>query len=182
MKLTKCFIALTLAGMTNTPLLAQETQTTKSDTTEAHENIEHINVKGRAQTLYRQDSSSVATRTNTPIEEIPQSVQVLTEELMKDQAARQITDLYRSISGVNSFSYSTITFRGFRQDDIFYDGVRGDPFNGFAVPQLFNIGQIQVLKGPSGAMFGSGQPGGVINYVTKKPTATAERSIELGLG
>ena len=73
MKLTKCFIALTLAGMTNTPLLAQETQTTKSDTTEAHENIEHINVKGRAQTLYRQDSSSVATRTNTPIEEIPQS-------------------------------------------------------------------------------------------------------------
>ena len=107
---------------------------------------------------------------------------MLTEELVKDQAARQITDLYRSISGVNSFSYSTITFRGFRQDDIFYDGVRGDPFNGFAVPQLFNIGQIQVLKGPSGAMFGSGQPGGVINYVTKKPTATAERSIELGLG
>ena len=183
MKLTKCFIALTLAGMTSTPLLAQETQTTKeSDSTGSQENIEHINVKGRAQTLYRQDSSSVATRTNTPIEEIPQSVQVLTEELMKDQAARQITDLYRSISGVNSFSYSTITFRGFRQDDIFYDGVRGDPFNGFAVPQLFNIGQIQVLKGPSGAMFGSGQPGGVINYVTKKPTATAERSIELGLG
>lgn len=105
---------------------------------------------------------------------------MLTEELMKDQAARQITDLYRSISGVNSFSYSTITFRGFRQDDIFYDGVRGDPFNGFAVPQLFNIGQIQVLKGPSGAMFGSGQPGGVINYVTK--SQQQQRSVPLNWG
>lgn len=181
MKLTKCFIALALAGITSTPVLAQE-KTGDSTKKSSQETIEHINVKGRAQTLYRQNESSIGTRTNTPIEEIPQSVQVLTQELINDQAARQITDLYRSISGVNSFSYSTITFRGFRQDDIFYDGVRGDPFNGFAVPQLFNIEQIQVLKGPSGAMFGSGQPGGVINYVTKKPTATAQRSIELGLG
>lgn len=183
MKLTKCFIALTLASITSAPVLAQETQVTNESATKNHEKeMEHINVKGRAQTLYRQDTSSIATRTNTPLEEIPQSVQVLTEELINDQAARQITDLYRSISGVNAFSYSSITFRGFRQDAIFYDGVRGDPFNGFAVPQLFNISQIQVLKGPSGAMFGSGQPGGIINYVSKKPTATVQRSIELGLG
>ena len=181
MRLNKCFIALALAGMTATPVLAQQSQQ-GSDNKQTAEAMERINVKGRAQTLYRQNESSVATRTNTPIEEIPQSVQVLTEELINDQAARQITDLYRSISGVNAFSYSGVTFRGFRQDEILYDGVRGDPFNGFSVPQLFNIEQIQVLKGPSGAMFGSGQPGGIINYVTKKPTATAQRSVELALG
>ncbi|MEX1220535.1 MAG: TonB-dependent siderophore receptor [Idiomarina sp.] len=183
MNFTKCFLALALAGITSTPVLAQVTESTNNNQAQsAQDKIERISIKGRAQTLYRQNESSVATRTSTPIEEIPQSVQVLTEELINDQAARQITDLYRSISGVNGFSYSGVTFRGFRQDEILYDGVRGDPFNGFAVPQLFNIGQIQILKGPSGAMFGSGQPGGIINYVTKKPTAVAERSIELGLG
>lgn len=183
MKLTKCFIALCLAGVCAMPALAQsQEKDIKDDNKKSAESMEHISVKGRAQTLYRQNQSSVATRTNTPIEEIPQSVQVLTKELIHDQAARQITDLYRSISGVNSFSYSGVTFRGFRQDEILYDGVRGDPFNGFSVPQLFNISQIQVLKGPSGAMFGSGQPGGIINYVTKKPTATAANSLELAIG
>lgn len=182
MKLSKCYLALALAGLTSAPALAQQDEQSAGNESRTSEQMERINVKGRAQTLYRQNESSVATRTNTPIEEIPQSVQVLTEELINDQAARQITDLYRSISGVNSFSYSGVTFRGFRQDEILYDGVRGDPFNGFSVPQLFNIEQIQVLKGPSGAMFGSGQPGGIINYVTKKPTATSERSIELALG
>lgn len=183
MKLTQCFIALTLAGVASTPLLAQPLQSAdNNEEKKAEETIERIVIQGRAQTLYRDHQSNVATRTDTPIEEIPQSVQILTEELINDQAARQITDLYRSISGVNAFSYSGVTFRGFRQDEILYDGVRGDPFNGFAVPQLFNIGQIQVLKGPSGAMFGSGQPGGIINYVTKKPTAIAERSIKLGTG
>lgn len=176
----KSYLAIMiLASLTHTG--AAFAQADEQATTDAEE-VERILVEGRAQTLYRQTESSLATRTNTPIELIPQSVQVLTGALIRDQAARQITDLYRSISGVNSFSYSGVTFRGFRQDEILYDGVRGDPFNGFSVPQLFNIQQVQVLKGPSGAMFGSGQPGGIINYVTKKPTATAERSLQLGLG
>lgn len=182
MKFTKCYFALMLSGFTSAYAVAQQSEQSQNNANKPSEQIEHIKVKGRAQTLYRQNESNVATRTNTPIEEIPQSVQVLTEELINDQAARQITDLYRSVSGVNSFSYSSITFRGFRQDEILYDGVRGDPFNGFSVPQLFNIEQVQVLKGPSGAIFGSGQPGGIINYVTKKPTSSTERSVELALG
>ena len=110
-----------------------------------------IEVKGRAQTLYRASQSSVGTRTDTDLELVPQSIQVLPEALIRDQAARQVTDLYRSMSGVSAFSYSGVTFRGFRQDEILYDGVRGDPFNGFAVPQLFNVQEVQLLKGSSGA-------------------------------
>lgn len=144
--------------------------------------LEHIEVKGRAQTLYRVNSSSLATRTDTALDEVPQNIQVLPEALIRDQAARQITDLYRSMSGVSSFSYSGVTFRGFRQDEILYDGVRGDPFNGFAVPQLFNVAEIQVLKGAAGALYGSMAPGGLINYSTKKPTALPERQLKLALG
>ena len=117
--------------------------------------IETIDVVGRAFSLYRPTESSFGTRTNTPIEKIPQSIQILPQALINDQAARQITDLYSNIAGVNAFSYSGVTFRGFRQDEILYDGVKGDPFNGFAVPQLFNIEQVAVLKGPAGAIYGS---------------------------
>ena len=144
--------------------------------------LDRVKVVGRAQRLYRVDNSSFATRTESDLQKVPQSIQILPEELINDQAARQITDLYRSISGVSVFSYSGVTFRGFRQDEILYDGVRGDPFNGFAVPQLFNISRVEVLKGPSGALYGSGQPGGIINYVTKKPARQPLRRVEIGVG
>ncbi|MEM9212319.1 MAG: TonB-dependent receptor, partial [Pseudomonadota bacterium] len=68
------------------------------------------------------------------------------------------------------FSYAGVTARGFRQEEIFFDGLRGDPYAGFAVPQLFNVEQIDFLKGPSGMLYGPGAPGGLFNYVTKKPT------------
>src|SRR5690606_23618933 len=70
----------------------------------------------------------------------------------------------------------------FRQDEILYDGVRGDPFNGFSIPQLFNIDQVQVLKGTAGALYGSGEPGGLVNYVTKKSTAYEVRRVEAQAG
>src|SRR5690606_21251633 len=95
--------------------------------------MEEVLVKGRAQEFYRADDSSLATKTPTDIMDIPQTVQILPRQLIEDQAARQITDLYRSIAGVSFFSYSGVTFRGFRQDVVFYDGVRGDPFGGFDI-------------------------------------------------
>lgn len=144
--------------------------------------LDGINVIGRAQTLYKSDDAAVATRTDTPLSLVPQSVQVLPRELIDDQAARQITDLYRSISGISFFSYAGVTLRGFRQENVLYDGLRGDPYAGFSVPQLFNIERVEVLKGPAGALYGGGEPGGVINYVTRKPAHQTQRRMELQLG
>ncbi|MFC0152261.1 TonB-dependent siderophore receptor [Xanthomonas dyei] len=144
--------------------------------------LDGINVVGRAQTLYKSDDAAVATRTDTPLSLVPQSVQVLPRELIDDQAARQITDLYRSISGISFFSYAGVTLRGFRQENVLYDGLRGDPYAGFSVPQLFNIERVEVLKGPVGALYGGGEPGGVINYVTRKPAHQTQRRVELQLG
>lgn len=169
-------------ALNSIPVYAQQSDQQHSDTQQADKDLEVIEVKGRAQTLYRASQSSVGTRTETDLELVPQNIQVLPEALIRDQAARQVTDLYRSMSGVSAFSYSGVTFRGFRQDEILYDGVRGDPFNGFAVPQLFNVQEVQLLKGSSGALYGSSAPGGLINYVTKKPQRTAKNQLELGLG
>ncbi|KKL03396.1 TonB-dependent receptor [Rheinheimera mesophila] len=169
-------------ALNSIPVYAQQSDQQHSDTHQADKDLEVIEVKGRAQTLYRASQSSVGTRTETDLELVPQNIQVLPEALIRDQAARQVTDLYRSMSGVSAFSYSGVTFRGFRQDEILYDDVRGDPFNGFAVPQLFNVQEVQLLKGSSGALYGSSAPGGLINYVTKKPQRTAKNQLELGLG
>lgn len=171
-----------LTALNSVPASAQQSDQQPSNQLQADKDLEVIEIKGRAQTLYRASQSSVGTRTDTDLELIPQNIQVLPEALIRDQAARQVTDLYRSMSGVSAFSYSGVTFRGFRQDEILYDGVRGDPFNGFAVPQLFNVQEVQLLKGSSGALYGSSAPGGLINYVTKKPQRTAKNQLELGLG
>nr|WP_256869516.1 TonB-dependent receptor [Sphingobium lactosutens] len=127
-----------------------------------------IIVTGRAQRLYRTETTTVGKAAQDPLD-IPQALQVINKDLFADQGARDATDIYRNISGVSFFSYAGITFRGFRQDQSFYDGMRGNPFIGFSVPQLFNIERVEVLKGPAGLFFGPGSPGGIINYVSKTP-------------
>ncbi|WP_100187470.1 TonB-dependent siderophore receptor [Marinomonas sp. BSi20584] len=144
--------------------------------------LQTLQVQGRALSYYKEDEAALATRTSTPIDKTPQSVQVVTEALIEDQAARQITDLYRSISGMSQNNVSTVTLRGFSQDEVLYDGLKGDPFGDFSIPQLFTIEQIQVLKGPSGAVYGAGEPGGVINYVTKKPTYEQKNTLKVSAG
>jgi len=142
---------------------------------------DEIVVTGRAERLYRTPETTVARGASDPLD-IPQSVTIINEALIDDQGARDATDLYRNIAGVTTFSYSGVTFRGFRQDRVFYDNLRGDPFISFSVPKLFNIQRVEVLKGPSGMLYGPGEPGGLINYVTKLPTETVSAQANLTLG
>ena len=87
-------------------------------------------------TRFLQKGGLGALRATTAVA-LQQSVQVITNQLIEDQGARDVTDLYRNVAGISLFSYSGVTFRGFRQDNAFYDGLRGNPFTGFSVPQLF---------------------------------------------
>ncbi|WCN12791.1 TonB-dependent siderophore receptor [Marinomonas mediterranea] len=145
--------------------------------------LETLVVKGRALSHYKEDETRIGTRTDTEIDKTPQSIQVLSNTLIEDQAARQITDLYRSISGVSQDNVNTVTFRGFHQNEVLYDGMRGNPYHDFfTVPQLTNIDEIQAIKGASGALYGAGEPGGIINYVTKKPTYEPETFIKVTAG
>ncbi|WP_235519656.1 TonB-dependent siderophore receptor [Sphingomonas sp. Leaf22] len=148
------------AAMMATPVAAQERP--------AGDDADIV-VEGRARQLYRTTITTVGKSAQDPLD-IPQALQVINHELFTDQGARDATDLYRNISGVSAYSYAGVTFRGFRQDESFYDGMRGNPFVGFTVPQLFNIDRVEVLKGPAGLFFGPGAPGGIINYVSKTPS------------
>ena len=142
---------------------------------------DEIVVTGRVAKLYRVEETASGKMPTEPLAS-SQSITVLTADLIEDQGARDAQDLYRNISGVSFFSYAGVTARGFRQQENFYDGLRGDPYIGFAVPQLFNIERVEFLKGPAGMLYGQTAPGGLFNYVTKKPSQTFSASAKLVAG
>lgn len=146
---------------------AQDAPVTESEDAEARQ--ETIIVTGRAAELYRVNETSTGKLPTEPLSS-SLNIAVITDELIEDQGARSSQDLYRNLSGVSVFSYAGVTARGFRQEEIFFDGLRGDPYAGFSVPQLFNVERLEFLKGPAGMLYGPGAPGGLFNYITKKPS------------
>lgn len=180
-------LAAIAAAIAAVPAQAQDATLTGAAATaaaaDAVNGAADIIVTGRAQKLYRVDEIVTGKLPTDPLAS-SQTVTVITEQLIEDQGARDAQDLYRNISGVSFFSYAGVTARGFRQEEIFYDGLRGDPYAGFSVPQLFNIERVEFLKGPAGMLYGPGAPGGLFNYVTKKPedSFSAEVSAVVGTG
>lgn len=152
-------LPLLLALGLSTPALAEE----------AGDGGDNIVITARAQQLYRVTQTEIGKVAADPLD-VPQSVQVINSEMIDDQGARDIRDLYRNVPGVSADNYATVTYRGFSQDVTYYDGLRGDPFQTFSVPQLFTIERVEFLKGPAGMLYGAGSPGGTINYVTRKPS------------
>ena len=156
------FCASITAGVIASSAMAQEQSA-------GVEEAEQIIVTGRAQQLYRVLETTTGKLPSEPLSS-PLSISAINADLILDQGARDAQDIYRNISGVTVFSYAGVTARGFRQEEIFFDGLRGDPYAGFAVPQLFNIERVEFLKGPAGMLYGPGAPGGLFNYITKKPS------------
>ncbi len=128
-------------------------------------------VTDRRDAPYKTGTAISATKSSTPLLETPQSVLVLPRDLIDDLGALDITDLYSQIAGVTQFSYGGVTFRGFRQEETRYNGVAGSPYADFGLARLANVEQVEVLKGPASVLYGSNQPGGIINIVTRKPSA-----------
>ena len=125
-------------------------------------------------------SSVSVTKSPQQLIDIPYSIQVIPKALFDSRQIQDIKDLYRNVSGITDGPYSSMTFRGFQQREILFNGVRGNPYGsldgdvdnaGFSTSQgrLSNIEFVEVLKGTSGVLFGAGEPGGVLNFVTKKP-------------
>ncbi|MFN7163995.1 MAG: TonB-dependent siderophore receptor, partial [Hyphomonas sp.] len=147
---------------------AQPAATSEEEAGAAEYRQQTVIVTSRAKELYRVDETTSGKLPTEPLLST-QSIAVINAELIEDQGARNAQDLYRNISGVSVFSYAGVTARGFRQEENFFDGLRGDPYAGFSVPQLFNVERVEFLKGPAGMLYGAGAPGGLFNYVTKKP-------------
>lgn len=129
---------------------------------------------------YSARQSVTATKTDTPLLETPQSISVVTKDQIKDQGAQTVQDALQYTPGVALQSYGANAFfdgfklRGFDAPQ-YLDGLRM-PRDGvqFAMPKIetYGLERLEVLKGPSSGLYGQTDPGGFINMISKRPTAT----------
>ena len=128
--------------------------------------VEEVIVKGKV--LYT--DKVLALKTPVPIIDVPQSLSIYTDEDIKNQGFRELGDIVRYTPGVNTSQgeghRDSIVFRGVRSTADFYlDGVRDDVQY---YRSLYNVEQVEILRGPNALLFGRGGTGGIINRVTKK--------------
>jgi catecholate siderophore receptor len=119
---------------------------------------------------YYADSTSVGTKTNTPLLNIPQSVSVLTKEFIQDQSTHSVTDLTRYVPGVavhqGEGNRDELVIRGVDTSaNFFVNGFRDDVQY---YRDIYNTQSLEVLKGPAALVFGRGSGGGVLNRTLKE--------------
>jgi catecholate siderophore receptor len=143
--------------------------------------LHEIEVKDNLAKTYLKKRTSTATKTDTRIRDIPQSISVITEEQIKDQSLLGLKDAIQYSPGVmagqGEGNRDSIWFRGNQStSDLFVDGVRDDVQY---FRDLYNIDRVEVLMGPNGMIFGRGGVGGVINRVVKEATWENKNEIKI---
>jgi len=121
-------------------------------------------------------ATDIGTRTDTALRDVPQSLQIVSRQVLDQQQARSMNDVLRNVAGVtipwtSGGRYESITIRGFTTMNQFKDGFRNDPSSNRAPIELSNVERVEVLKGPSSMVFGRLDPSGVVNVVTRAPSS-----------
>jgi iron complex outermembrane recepter protein len=152
--------------------------------------LEKIDVTASKVSPYATDAATSSTKSASPLIETPQSISVVTRELMDVQGVQSLSDVLRYVPGVlpqasGRRGFDDFIIRGFSQSAYaFRDGLRSDP--GFLTEQeTFGLERVDVVKGPGSVLFGQVAPGGLINLVSKKPrlyTREGRHMVEGGVG
>ena len=147
--------------------------------------LDGISIEDSADDGYRATTSEVG-KTNTPILEIPQTVNVVTQQQLKDKKPETLAESLQNVSGVSYGNttggiFDSIIKRGFgggRDGSIMRNGVPSSVMHSFNK----TVESVEVLKGPSSLLYGAQEPGGIINMVTKKPKYDFSNEIWAGIG
>ena len=154
---------------------------------EPDEEIEVIATGEAEDDGYNPTDSSTAIGTNTPIKDTPLSIEVVPQEVLEDRNVRELGSALETVPGViesggrgSSVFGPNFKIRGFDvSDGLFRDGI---PTNTLAPLSTNDLERVEVLKGPASILFGQGEPGGIINLVTKKPLDEPFYSASFGAG
>ncbi|MCC5667834.1 TonB-dependent siderophore receptor [Nostoc sp. CHAB 5784] len=157
-----------------------------SEAQEPEEPIEITVIGESPRPTYQVPNSSVGTRTDTPIIDVPQAIQIIPREVIKDQGTRTVGEILKNTSSVNTGRSSSQApalnpvIRGFESKNILRNGLRDETlrFNS----DISNVERLELLKGPASVLFGRGDLGGVINLVTKQPLDRPFYSVEYQVG
>lgn len=169
-KATPSFLALTCFGLAAAPALAQDTSS------EAHgSRLGGVTVTDTAVDEEIKVDTLSSPKFTQPIQDIPQTIQVISRELYSQQGATTLAEVLRNSPGVGTFyagengntaTGDTVYMRGFdSSSSIFVDGVRD---MGTISRDVFNTEQVEVIKGPAGTDTGRTSPTGAINMVSKR--------------
>jgi iron complex outermembrane receptor protein len=138
---------------------------------------------------YVAEEASTATRTDTPLIQVPQSLEVVTRKVIDDQRAVRVEQALRNVSGMalgdvgqSGIAADVAYCRGF-PCGYFKNYLRNDDQNqALTFRDISNIQRIEVLKGPASVLYGRSQPGGIINIMTKQPLSERYASIDQIVG
>lgn len=134
---------------------------------------------------YNAKKSITATKTDTDLIDVPQSVTVITQDLIKDMSLQSMTEVVQYVPGVQASqgegNRDAVNFRGagVTTGDFYLDGVRDDIQT---YRDFYNTDRIEVLKGANAMIFGRGGSGGVINRVSKEAGWDPVRELSLSYG
>jgi iron complex outermembrane recepter protein len=181
-------------AIASSPLPSTEPSPQKEIEADAEEGIEEeLVVRGdRPGSAYLAPNASTATRTDTPIQDTPASIQVVPQQVIQDQQVTRLEEALRNVSGVTFIGNddgrgASFRLRGFGPGGsegsgttLLRDGLR--IYGNQGLPEVANLEQIEVLKGPASILYGEVEPGGVINLVSKKPLDKPFYSAELQVG
>lgn len=147
-----------------------------------------IEVQGESANPYKAGWQS-SPKFTQPLVDTTQTVQIVTEQVMKDQQATTLTDALKNVPGAGTFyagengntsTGDTLYMRGFDASSSTYvDGIRD---TSSVTHDLFNIQQVEVIKGPSGSDYGRSAPSGSISLTTKLPERADHFDASLGAG
>ena len=161
---------------------------TPQDTDAQEEPDEEIEVIATGQAdeeeSYVVRDGTTATRTDTPLQDVPQSIQVVPQQVIEDQQVTDLQETTRNVSGVfqgntGGSSADQFLIRGFDQGVFLRDGFRDENQR---IREPANLERVEVLKGPASVLYGTLEPGGIINLVTKKPLEDPLYSARLSVG
>jgi len=153
--------------------------------------LPEVVVSSAAEKRYAPAYATGATRTETPSREVPQSLRVLSRSLIEDVAATRMGDMLDYASGVSRQNnlgglWDNYAIRGFTGNE---NTGAGYLVNGFAANRGYTaprdtatVDRIEVLKGPSSSLYGSSEPGGVVNIVTRQPQFKPSQTYDFEVG
>jgi iron complex outermembrane recepter protein len=143
-------------------------------------------VTGEQEEGYNPSSATTATRTDTPLRDIPASISVIPRQVLQDQNTLRLQDALQNVSGVNrqgnfgGTDAGGYIIRGFAQEGNFRNGLPDNDF--YSSVDTANIERIEVLRGPASVLFGQVEPGGIVNVVTEQPLAIPYYSVGFSAG
>lgn len=142
-----------------------------------------VRVEASEEAGYAAKDATTATRTDTPLIDVPQAVNVITQEWMEDRGITRLRDAVEMVPGVlpstgyGGLDSGQVFSRGFFTETTYRDGFRDFSFASPHDPAVFE--RIEVLKGPASVLYGSNDPGGMVNYVSKRPLFESAYSIKV---